>query len=273
MFEVGRIYKRSDIHAQHGGQQQSGISTPKDRPYILLFTGTGEPYGYHDGWYENRIFLYSGISHAGDMAFTGGNKAIRGHARDGKDLHLFEQAGPGRVRYVGPFVCCSWHFRQAKDASGKPRRAIIFHLVPLEEVEAPVLVTPGAPAQLPLDLKPVDELRRKAFASASEAEEASPKKARRLYYERSAALRAYVLRRARGVCEACGKSAPFSRRDGTAYLEPHHIRRYSDGGPDHPRWVGAVCPNCHREIHHGVNGERLNRELDQRLGAIERDEN
>src|ERR1700746_1774493 len=23
-------------------------------------------------------------------------------------------------------------------------------------------------------------------------------------------------------------------------------RRLSDGGPDHPRWVVAVCPNCHR---------------------------
>jgi hypothetical protein len=36
-------------------------------------------------------------------------------------------------------------------------------------------------------------------------------------------------------------------------LEPHHIRRLGDGGPDDPRFMGAVCPNCHREIHHGDN--------------------
>lgn len=269
MFDLGRIYKRSDIHAAHGGQQQGGISTPKDRPYILLFTGSGEPYGYHDGWTEDRVFLYSGVSHVGDMEFTGGNKAVREHAKDGRDLHLFEQVTAGRVRYLGGFACCSWHFRRAKDKSGKPRRAIIFHLVPLAEVHTPAPSSPSAPTQLPLDLQPLGELRKKAFAGASEAEEASPRKAKRVYDERSEALRAYVLRRARGVCEACGKSAPFHRRDGSPYLEPHHTRRLSDGGPDHPRWVGAVCPNCHREIHHGLHGERLNRKLQDHLGTVE----
>ncbi len=271
MFEIGRAYKRSDIHAEHGGQQQGGISTPKDRPYILLFTGSGEPYGYHDGWYDDRVFLYSGVSHVGDMEFTAGNKAIRDHIKDGKDLHLFEQVKSGQVRYLGCFVCCSWHFRQAKDRSRKARRAIIFHLVPLEKSVASSSSPDVAPTQLPLDLQPVDELRKKAYASASEAEESSPKKARRLYYERSEAVRVYVLRRARGVCEACGKPAPFHRIDGSPYLEPHHTRRLSDGGPDHPRWVGAVCPNCHQEIHHGLNGERLNRKLEEQLGAVEAD--
>lgn len=269
MFQIGQIYKRSDIHTKHGGQQQGGISTPKGRPYILLFTGSGEPYGYHDGWDPNKVFHYSGVSHAGDMEFTGGNKAIRDQAKDGKDLHLFEQVSAGRVRYLGCFACNSWHFRQAKDKSGKSRRAIVFHLVPLEEVHVPAVPSHAAPTQLPLDLQPLDELRKKAFASASPAEESSPKKAKRLYYERSEAIRAYVLRRAGSVCEACGKAAPFHRMDGSPYLEPHHTRRRSDGAPDHPRWVGAICPNCHREIHHGVNGESLNRRLEERLGAIE----
>jgi hypothetical protein len=39
-------------------------------------------------------------------------------------------------------------------------------------------------------------------------------------------------------------------------LEPHHIRRLADGGPDHPRWVAALCPTCHRRVHHGVDGKR-----------------
>ena len=57
--------------------------------------------------------------------------------------------------------------------------------------------------------------------------------------------------------------------DGTLYLEPHHTRRLSDGGPDHPRWVGALCPNCHREIHHGADGVRKNKRLQQSLGKLE----
>jgi 5-methylcytosine-specific restriction protein A len=89
-FEVGRTYRRRDIHAQYGGQRQGGISTPVRQPFILLFTGTGEHYGHHDGWEANGVYRYSGEGQAGDMVFTGGNKAIRDHAKNGKDLHLFE---------------------------------------------------------------------------------------------------------------------------------------------------------------------------------------
>jgi len=269
VFQVGRVYKRSEIHGKHGGQQQGGISTPRGHPYILLFSGGGEQYGYQDGWDDNRVFLYSGEGQVGDMEFTAGNKAIRDHSKDGKDLQLFEQVKPGRVRYLGCFVCNSWNYRQAKDKSGKSRRAIIFHLVPLEGGHSPVDSPDLAPTQLRLDLQPLDELRRKALAGSRAALESTPRMAKRLYYERSEAIRAYVLRRAGGLCEACAKAAPFHRKDGNPYLEPHHTRRLSDGGPDHPRWVAAVCPNCHREIHHGVNGGALNRSLEERLGAIE----
>jgi 5-methylcytosine-specific restriction protein A len=89
------------------------------------------------------------------------------------------------------------------------------------------------------------------------------------YHRRSAAVRMYVLARADGTCESCNSPAPFCREDGTAYLEPHHTRRLSDGGPDHPRWVGAVCPNCHREIHHGAEGKEKNTRLQQDLAVPE----
>ena len=69
-------------------------------------------------------------------------------------------------------------------------------------------------------------------------------------YARSEAVRAYVLARASGICEACGQPAPFKTAAGRLYLETHHIRRLSDGGPDDPRWVIALCPNCHRQAHY-----------------------
>ena len=76
------------------------------------------------------------------------------------------------------------------------------------------------------------------------------------------------LARAAGPCESCGKPAPFLRKNGNPYLEPHHFLRLADEGPDHPRWVGAVCPACHREIHHGVDGHAKNLALKQKLGAL-----
>lgn len=64
-------------------------------------------------------------------------------------------------------------------------------------------------------------------------------------------------------------AAPFMRSNGEPYLEPHHTRRLADGGPDHPRWVGAVCPTCHREIHHGQSGRTKNDQLQKKLALIE----
>jgi 5-methylcytosine-specific restriction enzyme A len=62
VFEVGRVYnRRLEIHEPYGGQSQGGISTPRDWPFIFLFTGeSGEQYGYKDGWDDNGVFLYTG---------------------------------------------------------------------------------------------------------------------------------------------------------------------------------------------------------------------
>lgn len=71
-------------------------------------------------------------------------------------------------------------------------------------------------------------------------------------FVRSPAVAAYVERRARGRCEGCLAKAPFTRDDGRAFLEIHHLQRLADRGPDTPDNAVAVCPNCHRELHHGA---------------------
>lgn len=265
VFEVGRTYdRRQEIHEPYGGQWQGGISTPANQPFIFLFTGeSGEQYGYRDGWDQNGVFLYTGEGQVGPMEFTRGNRAIRDHAKDGKDLHLFESLGKGRrYRYLGMFTCPTWEYRQGIDLNGDERQVIVFHLVQPSEEEQ------GASSAPPPSV-PLDQLRQPALEAASRAEQSKPQKAKDLYYKRSATVREYVLARAGGVCESCGKLAPFVRIDGTPYLEPHHTRRISDGGPDHPRWVAAICPNCHREIHHGKDGKAKNQHLQQYLVGLE----
>lgn len=71
-------------------------------------------------------------------------------------------------------------------------------------------------------------------------------------YKRNPDVIVSVLRRAGGVCEKCGDAAPFLRRsDGSPYLEIHHRVPLSQGGEDTIENVSALCPNCHREVHHG----------------------
>ena len=213
MFEVGEIYnRRLDIHERYGGQQQGGISTPRDWPFIFLFTGeSGEQYGYRDGWDNNGVFLYTGEGQAGHMEFVRGNRAIRDHATDGKDLHLFQSLGKsGDYRYLGRFACSSWEFRENVDVNGDQRQAIVFHLIKPEDGDELAILS-SSPA-------PPDQLRQLALDAASEVRERNPREARRLYHERSAAVRSYILARANGTCESCGNPAPFRRQDGTSYL-------------------------------------------------------
>ena len=68
-------------------------------------------------------------------------------------------------------------------------------------------------------------------------------------FVRDPKVKAWVLERAKGICEACAQSAPFSGADGSPFLEVHHLRKLADGGSDTVTNAAAVCPNCHRRLH------------------------
>lgn len=67
--------------------------------------------------------------------------------------------------------------------------------------------------------------------------------------QRSAKVAAYVKERAAGVCELCGKPAPFYNKSGEPYLECHHIVWIAREGADEITNAVALCPNCHRKMH------------------------
>jgi len=129
--------------------------------------------------------------------------------------------------------------------------------------------SPEQPTQAETPVFSLAELRRRAYAAAGLAREVTGAAAPPSYYARSRAVRTYVLSRAVGKCEGCGLLAPFTSVSGEPYLEPHHIRRLTDQGPADPRHMAAPCPNCHREVHHGKNGQALNRRLRDEVTAKE----
>lgn len=70
------------------------------------------------------------------MRFSRGNLAIRDHAQQGRDLHLFEYIKgdrKGLVRYIDQMVCTGFSFRDSPDTTGAERKAIIFELTPIQE--------------------------------------------------------------------------------------------------------------------------------------------
>lgn len=69
-------------------------------------------------------------------------------------------------------------------------------------------------------------------------------------YSRSVFIREFARRVSNGVCQLCDMDAPFYDTHGQPFLEVHHIHYLSNGGNDTIDNVIALCPNCHRKIHH-----------------------
>ena len=86
-------------------------------------------------------------------------------------------------------------------------------------------------------------------------------------YVRDPEVVAWILNFANGICECCKKPAPFNKEDGTSFLEVHHLKQLADGGSDTTTNAIAVCPNCHRELHFGVNKVNIKKEV---INSIER---
>jgi 5-methylcytosine-specific restriction enzyme A len=82
-------------------------------------------------------------------------------------------------------------------------------------------------------------------------------------FARDRAVRQRVLLRAMGICELC-KQPGFQLPSGSIYLETHHVIPLSEKGRDWDDNVVAICPNDHREAHHGKQA----RELRARLQVI-----
>lgn len=80
-------------------------------------------------------------------------------------------------------------------------------------------------------------------------------------------VRRYVLLRANGRCEYCGAMG-FTMTNGQVYLETHHVVPLHESGPDSVGNVVALCPNHHREAHHGKVRDEMRKKLQENLASL-----
>lgn len=270
-FNHGQLYHRRDeIHANFGGSRQSGISVSADCPAIFLFTGeSGEQYGYKDDYDNAGVFSYTGEGQIGDMVFKAGNKAVRDHSFTGRALHLFQSLGKGKKqKYLGEFALSNYSIFLGPDREGNQRDVIVFHLMPVA-VERPFAVDQVDDENELLSPQSLEGARQRALEACTGKAGGAGKVAVRTLFERSKAVRDYVLMRAAGVCEGCQNPAPFVDLRGAPYLEVHHTTRLSDGGLDHPQHVAALCPTCHRRVHFGQDGRVFNQSIIDKIKELE----
>ncbi len=257
LFVSGKEYHRvEDIHDKYGGNRYSGISPSADYPYVFIFFGeSGEWHGYDDELKDDGKFIYTGEGRDGDMEMNGGNAAIRNQPVNNTELHVFEiEEGAWQVTYVGQYQYEDHYWTRLPDRNGNMRDAVRFELVPVGGLEIDTGVR---------DLSSVSNAELYDLAEKSVKGESSPSASSdsRTTYPRSEVVKRYALKVADGICQGCESEAPFLDEEGEPFLEVHHMKRRSDGGADHPDNVVALCPNCHRRVHQGKDGEEFNQKL------------
>jgi len=259
-FEDGKLYSRWFLHDVFKGERYKGISKPSEQPLIFLFTGkSGDDYGYEDEFKEDGGFWYTGEGKTGDMTMDGGNKAIRDHRKNGKSIHLFEDTDmPWIVQYVGEFSYLEYEEKEMDDENRNQRTGFRFHLRPVNDSD--ITLTDELSKSLS-DEALFERARKKSSSGPIEPKQRTSSGYR---YPGSEEVRRYALRVADGLCQGCGDEAPFIDKSGEQYLEVHHIEPRSSGGADEPNNVIAICPNCHRRVHRGKDGDQLNEQLKER---------
>ncbi|MBN9654706.1 HNH endonuclease [Halobacillus sp. GSS1] len=257
-FIRGQVYKRSDIHDNFGGNRQRGISACKNHPMIFIFSGkSGEDYGYKDGWQDANTFFYTGEGQSGDQVFKEGNKALRDHIKNGKDVYLFEktEASPsGMYEFKDQLTNIGYHTITGNDKEGNHRKMIVFEFETTQKINNDSNSTEPTIASNDLS-----DLRNMALKNVNEYQNTTYQQRKTIIRKRAAAIKKYALKRANGICEACKEDAPFQTQDGSPFLEVHHLQKLSDGGPDHPENVAAICPNCHRKAHYSRDAKEFNK--------------
>ncbi|MGX1097621.1 HNH endonuclease [Amorphus sp. MBR-141] len=87
-------------------------------------------------------------------------------------------------------------------------------------------------------------------------------------FKRDPYVKAYILRQAKGRCEACSAPAPFKTAAEMDFLEVHHMKPLANGGSDRVQNAVALCPNCHRALHHAADAEERSLLLYKRIGRL-----
>jgi len=207
---------------------------------------------YGDRWEQNTLY-YTGMGQVGDQSLAGNqNKTLFEIKTNGVRVHLFEVFKKGRYTYVGEVELGALPFQEKQpDVDHNMRSTWVFPIV-LKSGGEPLAVSLG-------DFRSVQDIHAKKVSKYSDsqllallpAEGNKPSKRATQSYEycRDPHVVTAALRRAKGICQLCDSPAPFIKKDGTPFLEVHHIQSLSEGGEDTLRNCVALCPNCHRKVH------------------------
>lgn len=249
-FKVGTIVTNDEITKAFKVGNMGGMRRSKTTGTLVIISDHTKSL-YDDKWYENELH-YTGMGKNGDQTLEGNqNKTLAESKTNGVEVHLFEVMVPTEYIYQGVVHLCGKPYQEEQvDDSGSMRKVWMFPLSPDASVTTVTKEAFDSYTEL-------QEKKAKALSPAeleSKAKAHSSKKVANRFitsktFVRDPIVAEYAKERAHGICQLCGRPAPFKDKDGKPYLENHHIVWLSEGGEDTIENTVALCPNCHRKMH------------------------
>lgn len=248
-FSVGDVVTNNEITKAFKVGNMGGMRRSKKTGTLVIISDHTKGL-YDDKWYGD-VLHYTGMGKNGDQVITGNqNKTLAESDTNGVEVHLFEVLERSKYIYQGVVHLCGEPYQEyQKDDSGNMRKVWMFPL----RTSGHTTVTKSAFDSYSETLE-----RRAEALNSKELEKKAREHSTKQAAHRSVVLNTYIRNpyvaeyakeRAHGICQLCGKPAPFNDNDGKPYLESHHIVCLSEGGEDSVENTVALCPNCHRKMH------------------------
>lgn len=208
---------------------------------------------YDDQWNNDGIFNYTGMGTVGDQNINfNQNKTLALSKQSGIKVYLFESYKDNEYYYDGEVELYGSIFQAEEiDAKGNLRTVIKFPLKRVDSSKEIVIDYDDIETSISEKSKSLKKLSSAEIKSKAKNIDyhTVSKEVKTTYRERNQYIAEYTKERAKGICDLCGKEAPFRDKKGIPYLESHHVVTLAEGGPDAIYNTVAICPNCHRRIH------------------------
>lgn len=250
---VGNVYSNSEIANTFKCSNMGGMRRSKETNSLVLIAKHNNPL-YDDQWTDDGILNYTGMGTENDQSISfAQNKTLTIAKKEGINVYLFESYKDNEYYYDGEVELAGTPYQSEEvDINGVIRKVIKFPLKRLDYIKPLIINIEDVEKSENEKLKEVRKLNSneiKSRAKIAESERVTTKEVKTIYRERNQYIAEYTKERANGICDLCGKEAPFKDKNGKPYLESHHVITLAENGPDAIYNTVAICPNCHRKIH------------------------
>ena len=266
-----RFKDRKTIWKAFGGQWQQGIVTFPGEKIVNAFSDENGPYpDYRDP--ETGVIEYRGQGLTGEQRLILGNKLLEDARLSKEPVRYWHRPSGGSWKFDSWVVVADRSLVIEEDTNAISARRILWFLIPvassqsenwpLEVKNAPILKLEEINKENPKTL--IDLLKEyKKISSQLELEQSGKTVTYgpRTQYKRRKEARDLVIARSRNLCEydKCTGMPPDVNRQGLAILQVDHIVALAEGGPDIPRNMIALCPNCHGAKTYGMHSEIMSK--------------